>query len=780
MYVGELLLINRTEKEERIVANSNDSPHELDERSTVWKILDVERGNGLSLQNIFLALQRHGLSPNWRIMASLSRRLPFEGIPTEPMVDFLTKLIGVDTGVRIFDPWAGTGVLLSAVAGVTNAGECHGAIMNPDLKPIAEHLLTSASWSVGDPLALIATMTEERHRFDLIVCAPPWNMPPYDRIMSPNSGRRTVKLTLDQQLLLKSCSLLTKKGRVFFVLPNSFLLNSRDGARAVLEDLGFHIWSVISLPSSWNPNTSVPGNVIEIRSYAADEIFVAKASTDSPNTALLANFAERRHGKVPEVGSLVAPEDFTTWDAFETGLVFDAAAKSFGGSIRQLSSITVNKFRVKNSVDGGFVDHANSVFIPKLGSSPAVTSRSDFNIKPQNYIQLVLDPALADADYVANYLNTPLGALTRRMMYHGLIPQASLSTIELASIVLPPVDKQIRIVDLQRRINELQIELKAIQRDLWRTEEGFRVARRELNTFKDGDGLDSWLPRLPYPLSSILWIYRATLDTRRRTEILFAFFEAAAEFLTTIFLSGLRSNPTIYQDLKSGPLKEIESTHWRDATLGFWINVGMNFAKTVRRMLSSDDRLLCLDIFRCSGLWLDAITNKDIFAAIQRVGALRNSWKGHGGIESDRETEQRLQRLQSELTSLFTPLTVAFDDLTLIRPKTFQYDGELYTVVAEDLIGSSVPFREVTLLADAPMKTGGIYLHERGSRDGLLLLPFVRMRAAAPTETACYFYSRLGKEGARFVSYHQAQTSELTEEDLVLSALVEELSASRD
>ncbi len=225
-------------------------------------------------------------------------------------------------------------------------------------------------------------------------------------------------------------------------------------------------------------------------------------------------------------------------------------------------------------------------------------------------------------------------------------------------------------------------------------------------------------------------------------------------------------------------LSEIEGTRWRDATLGFWIVTGMNLAKTVRRMLSDERRLVCLDLFRCSGTWLDAIASKELFAVVQRVGELRNAWKGHGGIESDRETEQRLERLQSELTSLFTPLTLAFEELTLIRPKTLQYDGQVYAVVAEDLIGPAVPFRQTTVHAVTPMKTGGLYVLERDGRDGLELLPFVRMRAGTPAATACYFYSRHTKEGARFVSYHQAQESELMEQDRDLSALVDELSGT--
>jgi hypothetical protein len=73
------------------------------------------------------------------------------------------------------------------------------------------------------------------------------------------------------------------------------------------------------------------------------------------------------------------------------------------------------------------------------------------------------------------------------------------------------------------------------------------------------------------------------------------------------------------------------------------------------------------------------------------------------------------------------------------------------------------------------MTTARLYLAEIEGSDGLELLPFVRMRPGPPAATACYFYSRIGAEGARFVSYHQAQESELTELDADLSRLVDEL-----
>jgi hypothetical protein len=759
----------------------SDAPEpEMDEVSITWDAAHTLRGHGMNLTDVLVTVRNHGLSPTWRTVARLSGRDMWGQVPSEAAVEFLGAMIGANPGLRLLDPWAGAGVLLAGLAEASGAQSCRGIVYQADLEAVAKELLPGAVWQVGEPLVEVSELRDQQARFDLVVSYPPWGMRSTGSSRAPDGDQRIEKLALEDRLLLASCELLSEAGRALFVLPNAFLTRPGAIARQLLEERGFHIWSVIALPASWSPNTSIAGNVIDLRRSPTSELFVGKASPNSPNSALIANFTERRPGKVPEVGALVKPQRFSTWEQFENDLAFESAAESFDAPVVRLADVLLSKFLGNRTADGGFTDHPNAVFMPALGTSPAVTSRSELTIKPHNYIQLVLDPALANAEYVAHYLNTPIGVLTRRTVYTGaVIHKASLKTIDLAPIVLPPLDRQLHVVGLQRRIVELRAELEAMQRDLWRSKSGASSASRALQAFPKGDSLETWLPRLPFPLASILWNYQATVDTRRKIDILFAFFEATAEFLTTILLSGLRSNPTIYQELKMGPLSELGGEHWRVATLGSWVVAGSNLAKTVRRMLS-DEHAVCLDLFRCSGNWLDAMAGKDLLATLRRVVDRRNEWMGHSGIESDREAEQRLSSLQVELTSMFTPLTLAFEDLALIRPKSLQYDGQVYDVVAEELTGMAVPFREKRWHTVRPLKSGGLFLLERDGHDALELLPFLRMRAGTPADTACYFYSRLGKDGAHFVSYHQAEDSAVVEQDLELAMLINDLTGSTD
>ena len=320
------------------------------------------------------------------------------------------------------------------------------------------------------------------------------------------------------------------------------------------------------------------------------------------------------------------------------------------------------------------------------------------------------------------------------------------------------------------------------ERELWRVRNGAREAAKVLDKYSEFDTIQKWQRRLPFPLASILQIYDATLDVYRRCDILFGFFEATAELLTTLLLSGLRSDLDAYKDLKSRGVISIEHSSWSRATLGSWVTSGSSLAKSVRKLLSGDAEQagMCRSLFGISGDWIESLSSKELFVALDRVIDLRNSWKAHGGIADDREAAQRLERLQSELTLLLGPLSRVFESVSLIRPRSFGFDGEVFEGVAEELMDAAVPFREISIKVTKPLVSGSLYLHERESRGALEVLPLVQMRAGPPSPTACYFYNRLDADGARFVSFHQVADAEIMDLDPNLSSLIHELSTADD
>ena len=61
------------------------------------------------------------------------------------------------------------------------------------------------------------------------------------------------------------------------------------------------------------------------------------------------------------------------------------------------------------------------------------------------------------------------------------------------------------------------------------------------------------------------------------------------------------------------------------------------------------------------------------------------------------------------------------------------------------------------------MDVESLYLSKKDSGRALKLLPLVHMGPSPQsTKNACYFFSRLEREGSRFVSYHYIDKPELT------------------
>jgi hypothetical protein len=78
------------------------------------------------------------------------------------------------------------------------------------------------------------------------------------------------------------------------------------------------------------------------------------------------------------------------------------------------------------------------------------------------------------------------------------------------------------------------------------------------------------------------------------------------------------------------------------------------------------------------------------------------------------------------------------------------------------LMGSNSEFLKETRPMAISMDVERIYLSTRRATQALRLLPLVQIGPSPQSaKNACYFFSRLEADGARFVSYHYADKPEL-------------------
>src|SRR5699024_3516935 len=116
-------------------------------------------------------------------------------------------------------------------------------------------------------------------------------------------------------------------------------------------------------------------------------------------------------------------------------------------------SISINALRADNPED---IEHlSNSIYLPKVGNSPVVTSPSEFKIKPKNYYQIQLDETKANSIYIANYFNTPVGRKLRESLEVGaVIPLISKSQLLKAIFFLPDLQTQAELIEVDNKIQQ--------------------------------------------------------------------------------------------------------------------------------------------------------------------------------------------------------------------------------------------------------------------------------------------------------------------------------------
>jgi hypothetical protein len=98
----------------------------------------------------------------------------------------------------------------------------------------------------------------------------------------------------------------------------------------------------------------------------------------------------------------------------------------------------------------------------------------------------------------------------------------------------------------------------------------------------------------------------------------------------------------------------------------------------------------------------------------------------------------------------------------LIRALHTVHRRDLFENEVAVLMGSNSEFLKETRPMAISMDVERIYLSSKQASRALKLLPLVQIGPSPESaKNACYFFSRLERDGARFISYHYADTPEL-------------------
>ncbi len=746
-------------------------------RRQLWQLADELRGSteGRSRLSLLREAALRGLMPTWRDQAELAAAAGVEdSVDPSIVADFLLALTDREAPKRVLDPWAGLGVTLAALESEGRVRSGVAIEINQDIYELVMALRGGSriQWLLGDASEILADGLDP---FDLIVGFPPINLRP--AVLETQRPHIRLRSSKTYTMLVQAALVLGPAGVLVAVLPESFFGSPNLAVREALKAASVFPVASFALPRRVF-STSIAMSLVVFGREADKSLFVAELDPSTDMVAVVSNFRARNEGVLPQLGRLVTRASFISW----RGVIGDSeirdAARAAGLEAVPFSTLC-SEFHAPRRAGDPFAPKPNSVYLPKLGTSPAVTTIDQLEIKPQNYLQLVVRPDLADPAYVAGFLNSQLGRKIRDRYATGTyIPQISLMSLRDGFAYLPPsLHQQRATVVIARTLTELRHSMQSLDRELWERPLAARRVEMELHELLEGDGSERWMESLPFPLASLLWLYQATDDPERRCRNLVRFFEGATLFLVDLHLSALRGDPGLLGSAIGHGRRDAEI--YSRGSIGIWADLLARLAKRTRELLATDSSRI-LELFRVSDpLRLASVASRPVVTALLQDGAgYRRDWIGHAAVAGVPEWERRLSQAEATLARFRDGLGEAFVGWDLIRPGQGRNHGGVITTAIEQLVGSRSHFREGTVELRQLPEDGGLYMREAGASLLLQLGPLFRMRRSPETaQDACYFYDRLQPEGVRWVSHHYEPQPEEVRPDSEVVQLIAELNA---
>ena len=738
----------------------------------LWQYLGKHRGTAPTHELLWKALateQKIKVTPD--LLGQISQRFGswlFQSYVSSPdLAAFIAEIAAIREPKSVLDPTCGSGLLLKTVADRVNASTVHGVEIDKTTATIAQRLLgEKAKVMVADVLHDTIPLNQS---YDLIVSEPPFKSGPR-KSLAIDGLNLEVKGNFSDILAPWVCTRISEGGMAILILPPSFLwARGSEQAKKAIADLGCAVTGCINLPGGSLQGTRIEAYVLIIERGEQGDLFVGQYTADrSHQRVLVNNFAARKEGRRPAQGRLCSWSDFRGYRSIESSERIPRLVARLGFDPIPMSKLVAKTTSRRGTDSERLQPKPNSVYLPLLGHGKAMTSQDSLPDRIKHYVQLELDPELADARLVANLFNRELGqAILDTIRKETSIGIVHISDLMSATFYLPPFKVQTKVLQALDQITNIRGELEELETTLWADTREVDQLARHVQLVNHEDTFEDWIETLPFPLATILWRYRAASGSaREKYETLLHFFEALAEFVATVHLSAFLSETEIWSQHRQRLHDALTAQHLslEMGTFGAWKCVTEYLGARLREMTAKTPDVSAALYRTHNGQTLSMLASSKLFSILQQANSVRNDWLGHVGAISQKQAEAIHSDLFSLVQQCRGVLGRLWLDYELIQPENSRFHDGIFHYDVRRLQGTrSSPFELVERESVEGMDDRSLYLLDPNSDRGLPLLPFVRIMPSPRTESnACYFFSRLeGNDKCRYVSYHFAQDPEV-------------------
>jgi len=186
-----------------------------------------------------------------------------------------------------------------------------------------------------------------------------------------------------------------------------------------------------------------------------DKLFIAEMIDESNIEKITNNLVNKIDEGNLINGLLINIGDFNGFDKYKISKAIDTLIiqyKIYDEYILKDIAIHIISGRYNQTLS----EKENSIYIPKIGTSPVISDLKEGKLKHQNYYQVVLDKKVVLNEYAASFFNSDLGkVICDSMRSGGVIANVNKSDLIQASIPIPSLSEQRLIIKTNNKLTNL-------------------------------------------------------------------------------------------------------------------------------------------------------------------------------------------------------------------------------------------------------------------------------------------------------------------------------------
>ena len=321
------------------------------------------------------------------------------------------------------------------------------------------------SKSISKTLFRDQSISSDKEKYDLIIGNLPLGMPKREWI---DSGKEiNIKARANWIDVFKSLFSLNDSGYGIYLVEPIFYSKEWLKFQEQLKKKGFFVNAIFNAPQGiLRPLTYLQPNLIIISKIDNPQLFIAELKDLETLDTIISNFKNLFNSQSLDTGELIDENSFKGFNHYKITSEINALEKQYKNYKRyKLKDIALEI--ILGNMKKAFKDRPNSIYLPKIGTSPVVSRLNDLKIKQQNYFQIVLDENIVKNEYLELFFRSALGKVTLKILTtESIIPHINKTFLLEAYVLIPNFKEQEILIASTKKLALLKEKVDIFNKEI--------------------------------------------------------------------------------------------------------------------------------------------------------------------------------------------------------------------------------------------------------------------------------------------------------------------------